>query len=67
MEKEFFNEIRERNKAKFISIVSKDIEKQQKKEGGIHIPSFLEAETAYNEFQKAGCFDQYGYLKPINQ
>ena len=60
-------EVRNRNKAKFIAIATKDIEKQQALEGGVNIPAFLEAEQAYNEFDRAGCFDEYGRLKPMPQ
>ena len=62
---EFYTEIRRRNKEKFIAVVSKEIEKEQAKEDGVNIPAFLEAEDAYNEFLNAGCFDEYGRLKPI--
>ena len=61
MEKEFLKEIRKRNKNKFIEIVSKEIKKFQT--GFVNIPEFVEAEEAYNEFQKANLFDSYGYLR----
>lgn len=60
MEKEFTKEIRKRNKAKFIEFVSKEIEKFQT---GVCVPAFIEANEAYNEFEKAGLFDYYGYLR----
>jgi len=62
---EFYQEIRERNKAKFIKIATKGIEKEQKEQGGVNIPAFLEAENAYNQFKNAGAFDDYGYLKQM--
>ena len=65
MEKEFFNEIRERNKQKFIALRTKQLEKDHAKENGVFIPEFLDAETEYNQFKEAGCFDEYGYLKQI--
>lgn len=64
---QFYEEVRRRNKAKFIAIATKDIEKEQAKEGGINIPAFLEAEDAYNQFKNANCFDEYGRLKPLPQ
>ena len=60
MEKEFFKEIRKRNKKKFIDIVSKEIKKFQT---GVNIPEFIEAEEAYKEFKRANLFDNYGYLR----
>ena len=67
MTKEFFTEIRNRNKAKFIAITSKKIEEfnRQNNPNGVELPSFIEAEQAYNNFQRAGLFDNYGYLKPL--
>jgi len=67
MENEFYAEVRNRNKAKFIAIATKDIEKQQALEGGVNIPAFIEAEQAYKDFDRAGCFDEYGRLKPMPQ
>ena len=62
---EFYEEIKSRNKAKFIHLATKNIEKEQAEQGGVNIPAFLEAENAYKEFQKADAFDCYGYLKQI--
>lgn len=53
------------NKERFIAIVTKKLEKQNREAGGVHIPEFLEANRAYKEFKKAGCFDEQGYLKPM--
>ena len=64
---QFYEEVRRRNKEKFIAVATKDIEKEQAKEGGINLPAFTEAENAYNEFDRAGCFDEYGRLKPMPQ
>ena len=61
MEKELVKEIRKRNKNKFIEIVSREIKKLQT--GFVNIPEFIEAEEAYNEFEKANLFDYYGYLR----
>lgn len=57
--------IRKINKERFIAIVTRNLEKQNKEAGGVHIPEFLEANRAYEEFKKAGCFDENGYLKPM--
>lgn len=59
----FFEEVRSRNKAKFIEIVTAEIQKEQSKENGVSIPAFLEAENAYHEFKNAGLFDEFGRLK----
>jgi hypothetical protein len=64
-EHDFYEECRRRNKEKFISIASKNIEEEQKKDGGVNIPHFLEAQSAYDEFEKCGFFDEYGRLKPL--
>lgn len=62
---EFYAEIRERNKAKFIKVRSEQIRRENEKNGGVNLPEFLDAENDYNAFLNAGCFDQYGFLKPI--
>lgn len=62
---QFYEEVRRRNKEKFIAVATKNIEKEQAKEGGINLPAFTEAENAYKEFENAGCFDEYGRLLPI--
>lgn len=65
MTNEFYNEIRQRNKAKFIAVTSKKIDEfnKQNNPNGVNLPSFIEAEQAYNNFSQAGCFDEYGRLK----
>lgn len=60
---QFYVEVKKRNKAKFIEIATKEIQKEQAEENGINIPAFLEAENAYKEFQKAGLFDEFGRLQ----
>lgn len=63
---DFYREIRKRNKAKFISVVTKQIEKENAKNGNsVNIPEFLEAEATYEDFKRADAFDCYGFLKPI--
>lgn len=59
------NETKRINKDKFISIVAKQIEKENKERGGVNIPEFLEAEQVYKDFKRNGCFDENGYLKPL--
>lgn len=65
MTNEFYNEIRKRNKAKFIAVTSKKFDEfnKQNDPNGVNLPSFIEAEQAYNNFCQAGCFDEYGRLK----
>ena len=67
LETEFYAEIRERNKQKFIKLRTEQIRRENEKNGGINIPEFLDAENDYNDFLNAGCFDCYGYLKPIGE
>lgn len=65
MIQEFYEEIRKRNRKKFIAVRAKQLEAEHENQDGVFIPDFLEAETEYNQFKAAGCFDCYGYLKPI--
>lgn len=60
------NKIRKINKEKFIEIVTRQLEEHHAKEGGVFIPEFQEAKQIYNAFKSAGCFDENGYLKPMN-
>ena len=63
--KDFYSEIRKRNKEKFIQVRTEQIRKENEKSNGVNIPEFLDAESEYNAFKNAGCFDCYGYLKQI--
>lgn len=67
MANEFYAEVRGRNKAKFIAITSKKIDEfnKQNDPNGVNLPSFIEAEQAYKNFEQAGCFDEYGRLKEV--
>jgi hypothetical protein len=63
--KDFYSEIRRRNKEKFIQVRTEQIRRENAKTGGVNIPEFLDAESDYNAFLNAGAFDCYGYLKQI--
>ncbi len=54
-----YNAIKRRNKAKFLAIVTPEIEKTQ---NGVNLPAFIEAENAYKAFEEIGAFDEYGRL-----
>ena len=62
---DFYKEIKKRNKEKFIKIRIEQIKRENSKTDGVNIPEFLDAESEYNAFKNAGCFDCYGYLKQI--
>ena len=59
------NQQRRINKEKFIAIVTRQLEKEHKGKDGVFIAEFLEARQIYEDFKKAGCFDENGYLKPL--
>lgn len=63
LEQELKQELQERNKKMFIATATKMIEREQQKENEVNIPAFMEAEKAYDEFKKAGAFNEYGFLK----
>lgn len=61
--KDFYKTCRKENKKRFIELMTRKIKQEQKRIGGIDLPAFIYAIDAYNQFKKAGCFDEYGRLK----
>lgn len=62
MTKEFYKEIRKRNKDKFIALRSKEIEAQQK---GVDIPAFMYAQQEYNTMLNNGLVNHYGEVMKV--
>ena len=63
LEKEFRTEVQKRNKFKFIEIVSKEFTN----ESTVDLPACIYAEKAYQAFKEHGLFDEYGFLKPVEE
>lgn len=60
MEKEFYKEVRARNKALFIDVCLNNIEVDE-----VDIPKCILAEELYNAFKSKNLLDEYGYIKEI--